>query len=176
LCDRDTMPACAHVVQSICLQVLCVVHTKGATSVPGCAQLFPAQGIKGDGVNRAKSSAHLPFDVRRTSTICGRSKNHDATEQHSMQRVFCPCLLTCQHAATALPRLPCHTPSCCALLYRGCALLTRPVQDAPRSQHPPGPPGRLRLHSVCVCVLVDAMSQCRLMCLLLSGRLPFAKR
>jgi len=39
LCDRDTVPACAHVVQSICLQVQCGVHTNTATSMSGLAQL-----------------------------------------------------------------------------------------------------------------------------------------
>ena len=77
----------------------------------------------------------------------------------------CPATPAMPHPISLLPALPGLRP-----------LDARPVQDAPRSQHPPGPPGRLRLHSVCVCVLVDAMSQCRLMCLLLSGRLPFAKR
>jgi hypothetical protein len=101
LYERDPMPTCSHVAQFSSAQVLCVVHTKGATSVPGCAQLFPAQGVMGDGWNRAKSTARLPFDVRRTSTVRGCSKNHDATEQHSMQRVFFSCLLT----GSALPRL-----------------------------------------------------------------------
>ena len=40
LCDRDTMPACAHVVQSICLQVNYDMHTSTATSACGCAQLL----------------------------------------------------------------------------------------------------------------------------------------
>ena len=39
LCDRDTVPACAHVVQSICLQVQCGVYTNTATSMSGLAQL-----------------------------------------------------------------------------------------------------------------------------------------
>jgi hypothetical protein len=48
LCDRDAMPACANIAQSVCLQVLCVVRTKGATGVSGCAQLVSAQGAMGD--------------------------------------------------------------------------------------------------------------------------------
>jgi hypothetical protein len=74
LYERDPMPTCSHIAQSSSAQVLCVVHTKGATSVPGCAQLLPAQGVMGDGWNRAKSSARLPFDVRRTSTVCGAQR------------------------------------------------------------------------------------------------------
>ena len=38
LCDRDAMPACAHVAQSFCLQVLCDVHTNTATLILGLAQ------------------------------------------------------------------------------------------------------------------------------------------
>ena len=159
----------------VCTGALCGPHQRSHK----CAWVrTTSSGTRGHGRRVEPCEVIGSSSIRRATyehSLWG-SKNHDATEQHFMQRVFCPCLLTCQHAATALPRLPCHTPSCCALLYRGCALLTRPVQDAPRSQHPPGPPGRLRLHSVCVCVLVDVMSQCRLMCLLLSGRLPFAKR
>ena len=74
LYERDPMPTCSHIAQSSSAQVLCVVHTKGATSVPGCAQLLPAQGVMGDGWSRAKSSARLPFDVRRTSTVCGAQR------------------------------------------------------------------------------------------------------
>jgi hypothetical protein len=40
LCDRDTMPACAHAVQSICQQVNYDMHTSTATSACGCAQLL----------------------------------------------------------------------------------------------------------------------------------------
>ena len=43
----------------------------------------------------------LPFDVRRTSTCRGCSKNNDATKQHSMQRVLFSSLLT----GSALPCL-----------------------------------------------------------------------
>ena len=68
------------------------------------------------------------------------------------------------HPISLLPALP------------GLRPLDAPCTGRSRSQHPPSPPGRLRLHCVCVCVLVDVMSQCRLMCPLLSGRLPFAKR
>ena len=43
----------------------------------------------------------LPFDVRRTSTCRGCSKNNDATQQHSMQRMLFSSLLT----GSALPCL-----------------------------------------------------------------------
>ena len=76
----------------------------------------------------------------------------------------CPATPAMPHPISLLPALPGPRP------------LDAPCTGRSRSQHPPGPPGRLRLHCVCVCVLVDVMSQCRLMCLLLSGRLPFAKR
>ena len=46
LCDRDTMPACAHVVQSICLQVQCGVHTNTATIMAGLAQLSTREDKK----------------------------------------------------------------------------------------------------------------------------------
>ena len=142
--------------------------------MPGCAHNIPAQAAMVDAIDRAISATHPSTDARRTSTA--RSHTHSRTpvvQQAKRREFFC---LFCQHAATALPRLPCHTPSCCALLYRGRALSMRPVQDAPRSQRPPGPPGRLRLHCVCVCVLCDVMFPCRLMCFLLSGRLPSAMR
>ena len=142
--------------------------------MPGCAHNIPAQAAMVDAIDRAISATHPSTDARRTSTA--RSHTHSRTpvvQQAKRREFFC---LFCQHAATALPRLPCHTSSCCALLYRGRALLMRPVQDAPRSQRPPGPPGRLRLHCVCVCVLGDVMFPCRLMCFLLSGRLPSAMR
>ena len=38
LCDRDTTPACAHVVQSVCSQVQYGVHTSTATIMFGLAQ------------------------------------------------------------------------------------------------------------------------------------------
>jgi hypothetical protein len=38
LCDRDAMPACAHVAQSVCPQVPCGVHTNTATFIYGLAQ------------------------------------------------------------------------------------------------------------------------------------------
>ena len=142
--------------------------------MPGCAHNIPAQAAMVDAIDRAISATHPSTDARRTSTA--RSHTHSRTpvvQQAKRREFFC---LFCQHAATALPRLPCHTPSCCALLYRGRALSMRPVQDAPRSRRPPGPPGRLRLHCVCVCVLCDVMFPCRLMCFLLSGRLPSAMR
>ena len=114
---------------------------------------------------RAAWAALLPHIAWCKNSLHERDCSCEPAVQQAQQRLVCQ---HCgQHAATALPRLPCHTPSCCALLYRGCALLTRPVQDAPRSQHPPGPPGRLRLHCVCVCVLGDVMFPCRLMCFLL---------
>ena len=87
------------------------------------------------------------------------------------------CQHCCQHVATAMPCPPCRTPPRCSRLCRGRAPLMRFVQDAAKSQRSPGPPGRLRLHCVCVCVCVgDVMFQCRSMCFLLSGRLPFAIR
>ena len=111
--------------------------------MPGCAHNIPAQAAMVDAIDRAISATHPSTDARRTSTA--RSHTHSRTpvvQQAKRREFFC---LFCQHAATALPRLPCHTPSCCALLYRGRALSMRPVQDAPRSRRPPGPPGRLRL-------------------------------
>ena len=172
--ERVAMPACSHVAQSSSAQALCVTHTERATGVSGCAHNIPAQATMVNASTRVISATHPPSDARRTSTASSRKHSRTPAVQQAKRREF-SCLF-CHQAATAPPRLPCRTPSCCALLCRGRALLMLPVQDAPRSQHPPGPPGRLRLHSVCVCVLVDAMSQCRLMCLLLSGRLPFAKR
>ena len=68
------------------------------------------------------------------------------------------------HPISLLPALP------------GLRPLDAPCTGRSRSQHPPGPPGRLRLHCVCVCVLCDVMFPCRLMCFLLSGRLPSAMR
>jgi hypothetical protein len=86
------------------------------------------------------------------------------------------CQHCCQHVATALPCPPCRTSPPCSLLCRGRAPQLRSIQDAAKSQGSPGPPGRLRLLCVCVCVLGDVMFLCRLMCFLLSGRLPFAMR
>ena len=106
--------------------------------MPGCAHNIPAQAAMVDAIDRAISATHPSTDARRTSTTCSHKHNRTpAVQQVKKREFFC---LFCQHAATALPRLPCHTPSCCALLYRGSALLMRPVQDAPRSQRPPGPP------------------------------------
>ena len=87
-------------------------------------------------------------------------------------------LPTCsQHATTALPRLPCRTPPCCSLLCRGrapfAALCTgrRDISVLAWPARPPSP----ALY-VCVCVLGMVMFQCRPMCFLPSGRLPFAVR
>jgi hypothetical protein len=156
LCDRDAMPACAHVAQFFCLQVLCVAHTRGATCMSGCAHTIPAQTAMVDAIGRAISATHPSTDARRTSTA--HSHKHSrwsrtpAVQQRRRGVIFSA--LFCQHAATALPRLPRHTPSCCALLYRGRALSMRPVQDAPRSQRPPGPPAMAAFACivyVCVC-------------------------
>jgi hypothetical protein len=74
------------------------------------------------------------------------------------------------------PCLPCRTSPRCSLLCRGRAPQLRSIQDVAKAQGSPGPPGRLRLLCVRVCVLGDMMFLCRLMCFLLSGRLPFAMR
>jgi hypothetical protein len=39
LCDRDAMPACANVAQSVCLQVLYDMHTQTGTYFGECAQV-----------------------------------------------------------------------------------------------------------------------------------------
>jgi hypothetical protein len=119
-CDRDAMPACAHVAQSVCLQVLCVAHTRRATCMSGCAHNIPAQTAMVDAIGRAISATHPSTDARRTSTA--RSHKHSRTpavQQAKRREFFC---LFCQHAATALPRLPCHTPS----------FLLRPALPGPR--------------------------------------------
>ena len=86
----------------------------------------------------------------------------------------------CQHVPS-MPPMPCHAchaaphlaAPCCAGAARP---LLRFVQDAAISRCSPGPPGRLRLRCMCVCVLGMVMFQCRPMCFLPSGRLPFAVR
>ena len=57
-----------------------------------------------------------------------------------------------QHVATAIPCPPCRYPPRCSRLCRGRAPLLRFVQDAEKYQRSPGPPGRLCLYDVCVCV------------------------
>ena len=39
LCDRDAMPACANVAQSVCLQVPYDMHTQTGTYFGECAQV-----------------------------------------------------------------------------------------------------------------------------------------
>ena len=140
LCDRDAMPACANVARSVCLQVPYAMHTRTTTSACGCAQPQHGEGQKashGRGRHRQRIfratrdvRAHL---TRPRSRLC-------IPRTSAQQRPFCQ--LYCQHAATALPCLPCRTPLRYSLLCRGRALLLRLVQVASRSQCPPGPPGR----------------------------------
>ena len=123
LCDRDAIPACAHVAQSICLQVPYAMHTRTTTFACGCAQPQHGEGQKashGHGRQRQRIfratrdvRAHL---TRPRSRLC-------PPRASAQQRPFCQ--LYCQHAATALPCLPCRTPLRCSLLCRGRALLLR---------------------------------------------------
>jgi len=145
--ERVAMPACSHVAQSSSAQALCVTHTERATGVSGCAHNIPAQATMVNASTRVISATHPPSDARRTSTASSRKHSRTPAVQQAKRREF-SCLF-CHQAATAPPRLPCRTPSCCALLCRGRALLMLPVQDAPRSQRPPGPPARLRLCGLC---------------------------
>ena len=136
------------------------MHTRTTTFACGCAQPQHGEGQKashGHGRHRQRIfratrdvRAHL---TRPRSRLC-------PPRASAQQRPFCQ--LYCQHAATALPCLPRHTPLRCSLLCRGRALLLRLIQVASRSQCPPGPPGRLAC-DVCVCnVLFLCWLVCRL--------------
>ena len=168
------MPACAHVAQSVCLQVPYDMHIRTATSACGCAH--PQQG--GGQKKRHGRGRHQRCILRATCDVWVHSHNRDRgcglPRSRSSSVLFCQ--HCCQQVATALPCPPCRTSPRCSLLCRGRVPQLRSIQDAAKSQSSPGPPGRLRLLCVCVCVLGDVMFLCRLMCILLSGRPPSAMR
>ena len=142
LCDRDTMPACAHVVQSVCSQVQCGVHTNTATLMLGLAQ--PSEW---DDRNQ----------VRNEGDTDSASLKQRAMYEHVARERDCGWEPTAQQAhsipfasivASMLP-LPCLARHAALHLAAPCCAVRAPllhfVQDAARSQCPPGPPGRLRL-------------------------------
>jgi hypothetical protein len=123
---------------------------------------------------RATPTAHPSSNVRCTST--SRANAIAAGSPPRSRPTASPfCQHCCQHAATAWPCPPCRTSPCCSLLCRGRAPLLHYIQDAAKSQGSPGPPGRSRLHCVCVCVGC-VMLLCRSMRLLLSGWMSLAMR
>ena len=147
LYERDPMPACSHVAQPVCPQVPCDVHTNTTTSILGLAQLFNSgsQGAEYEGERLQRHGLRASRNARARRAVMSAAGHPRCNERRSVS--FSACF------ASMLP-LPCHachaTPHIAApmLRCRGRALLMRPVQDAPRSQRPPGPPARLHLRFV----------------------------
>ena len=167
------MPACAHVVQSVCSQVQCGVHTNTATLMLGLAQ--PSEWDDRNQVRNEGDTDSASLEQRAMYEHVARERDcgWEPTAQQAHSIPFCQ--HCCQHAATAWPCPPCRTSPCCSLLRRGRAPLLHYIQDAAKSQGSPGPPGRSRLHCVCVCVGC-VMLLCRSMRLLLSGWMSLAMR
>ena len=150
LCDRDTMPACAHVVQSVCPQVQCGVHTNTATLMFGLAQLSAREDKKqvrnaGD-IDSASSS-----NARRTST-----SHTTAIAAVGPQRSRPSSVLFASIVASMLP-LPClarhaalHLAAPC---YAGAAPLCCALYRTPRnpSARPARPAAFACIVYVCVC-------------------------
>ena len=136
---------------------------------------FQQRRTRDNSATRATSTAHLLRNARRKCTSHTTASAAVGAQRIRPAAFFLP---TCsQHATTALPRLPCRTQPCCSLLCRGrapfAALCTgrRDISVLTWPARPPSP----ALY-VCVCVLGMVMFQCRPMCFLPSGRLPFAVR
>ena len=104
LCDRDTTPACAHVVQSVCSQVQCGVHTSTATFMFGLAQLSTKEDKKqfsnaGDIVSASSMQRTTYVHISHNREHgCGRAAHQTSSIVASMLPLPC-------HACHSSPHL-----------------------------------------------------------------------
>jgi hypothetical protein len=99
------MPTCSHVAQSSSAQVLCVGHTKGTTSVSGCAQLFQHKGPWAmDEIVRSRQLVfHSTCDVRAHFVGAQRTMTPRPSSTPCSVYYF---LLFADRVCTAMPALP----------------------------------------------------------------------
>ena len=151
LYERDPMPACSHVAQSVCPQVHYDMHTRTATSACGCAQLLQGgDHIQRQSWTRPTSTGHSSCNVRQVSsshiTAIAAVGSHTSGPAASCCANIVPSMLPPPCLAShAYP--PLAASGCAGAAPLGCAFYGTPRNPNARPPH-----SAALACVVCVCV------------------------